>query len=194
MAIRLAKVVLTAALALQMSIIVFNNVTDYDANYQFVKHVLAMDTTFRSGSTMWRAISSPPIWHVFYAGIIVWEAATAILLWAGAIVCFRARNRHSDEFTKSKGVAIAGLTLGLLLWMVAFGTAGGEWFLMWQSQTWNGLSAALRLFTMTGVILLFVSQAENSHRTRTRRRSRSSTDKAGTVTEIVENEDELDED
>jgi predicted small integral membrane protein len=43
-------------------------------------------------------------------------------------------------------VAIAGLTLGLLLWLVAFIAVGGEWFLMWQSAEWNGEEAAFRIF------------------------------------------------
>jgi predicted small integral membrane protein len=39
---------------------------------------------------------------------------------------------------------------------VAFLGVGGEWFLMWQSQTWNGQAAAFRMFTVTGVVLVLV--------------------------------------
>lgn len=28
---------------------------------------------------------------------------------------------------------------------------------MWQSPTWNGQDAALRMFVVTGIVLLFVS-------------------------------------
>jgi predicted small integral membrane protein len=31
---------------------------------------------------------------------------------------------------------------------------GGEWFAMWQSEDWNGLDAALRVFVFSGVVLL----------------------------------------
>jgi predicted small integral membrane protein len=45
-------------------------------------------------------------------------------------------------FNRAKTLAIAALTLGMLMWLVAFVTVGGEWFLMWQSRQWNGQDAA----------------------------------------------------
>ena len=55
----------------------------------------------------------------------------------------------------------AGLTLGLLLWFLAFLTVGGEWFLMWQSSKWNGLGPALRMFTVMGFVLLILNLPED---------------------------------
>ncbi len=46
MMLRIAKVALVLVVALFYSLVVFNNVTEYDSNYQFVHHVLMMDTTF----------------------------------------------------------------------------------------------------------------------------------------------------
>ena len=43
---RLAKTVLVFGIALYTTLIVLNNLTDYDSNYQFVRHVLLMDSTF----------------------------------------------------------------------------------------------------------------------------------------------------
>jgi predicted small integral membrane protein len=34
---------------------------------------------------------------------------------------------------------------------------GGEWFGMWQSQTWNGVASAARIFMMFIAVLIFVS-------------------------------------
>ena len=48
----------------------------------------------------------------------------------------------------------------MLLWFLAFITVGGEWFLMWQSSKWNGLGPALRMFTVMGVVLLYLNQPE----------------------------------
>jgi predicted small integral membrane protein len=48
------------------------------------------------------------------------------------------------------------------MWLVAFLTVGAEWFLMWQSHIWNGQEAAFRMFTVVGIILLFLLQAERS--------------------------------
>ena len=59
MSLRLTKTALVGAIALFYTLVVFNNVTDYYSNYQFVRHVLSMDTTFPGNRGMWRAIESP---------------------------------------------------------------------------------------------------------------------------------------
>jgi predicted small integral membrane protein len=46
------------------------------------------------------------------------------------------------------------------MWLVAFLSVGGEWFLMWQSQTWNGQEPAFRMFAVVGLVLLIVMQPE----------------------------------
>jgi predicted small integral membrane protein len=66
----------------------------------------------------------------------------------------------AGDFQRAKGVAIAALTLGLLMWLVAFLGIGGEWFLMWHSKTSNGQEAAFRMFTVIGIVLLLVAQTE----------------------------------
>jgi predicted small integral membrane protein len=55
MTLHLAKVALVAAVAFFYTLVVFNNVTDYESNHQFVLHVLAMDTTIPGNHGMWRA-------------------------------------------------------------------------------------------------------------------------------------------
>ena len=57
----------------------------------------------------------------------------------------------------AKGVAVAGLTMGLLLYVVGFLVIAGEWFAMWQSETWNGQPAASRFVVFIGVVLIFLS-------------------------------------
>ena len=116
-------------------LVVFNNLTDFDSNYQFVRHVLAMDTTFPGNRGMWRALPSPA-WHLaFYLSIIAWEIATAALLWWGVVRLLRALRLPAAEFNIAKRVPVVALTLSLMMWLVAFLAVGGEWFLMWQSQT-----------------------------------------------------------
>lgn len=66
MTLRLAKFVLTAGLALYYTLVVLNNLTDYDSNYQFVRHVLTMDATFAGNHLMWRAIRSPTVHTAFF--------------------------------------------------------------------------------------------------------------------------------
>ena len=43
---RYSKIAFVWAIALYALLVVFNNLTDYGSNYQFVAHVLKMDTTF----------------------------------------------------------------------------------------------------------------------------------------------------
>jgi predicted small integral membrane protein len=57
-------------------------------------------------------------------------------------------------------MAVAALASGLLMWLLAFLAVGGEWFLMWQSTTWNGQAAAFRMFTVLGIVLLIVVHPE----------------------------------
>jgi predicted small integral membrane protein len=154
--IRIAKILLILAVALFYSVVVFNNLNDYGSNYLFVYHVLDMDTTFPGNHGMWRAVHSTFVYRSFYASIISWEALTAALSWFGGLSLLRKLRSPAGAFNLSKRVAVAALTLSLLMWFVAFLTVGAEWFLMWQSKTWNGQDAAFRMFTVVGIILVFL--------------------------------------
>jgi predicted small integral membrane protein len=157
---RTAKLLLLAAIALFYTLVVFNNTTDFDSNYQFVRHVLMMDTTFPGNRGMWRALDAP-FWHLgFYFSMIAWEIATMVLSWWGAVVLFHKLRRPAAEFNAAKRIPIAALTAGMLMWLVAFLTVGGEWFLMWQSHLWNGQEAAFRMFVVAGVVFLTMLQPE----------------------------------
>ena len=160
MLIRYAKIDLVSAVALYLALVVFNNLTDYGSNFQFVRHVLSMDTTLPANAAMWRAMHAPWVHHAFYASIILWEAVACGLLVAGAWQMWRVRGRSAAAFHAGKRTAIAGLALNLLQWLVAFIAVGGEWFLMWQSETWNGLDAAGRMFAVVGITLLFVNSPD----------------------------------
>ena len=161
MILRIAKALLVMAVALYYTIVVFNNLTDYGSNYQFVRHVLMMDTTFSDNHGMWRALNSP-VWHtLFYLVIIVWEILTMILCWWGGFRMLRALDASPVSARGASAVAIAGLASGLSMWFVAFLTVGGEWFLMWQSKTWNAQETAFRMFTVLGIVLLVVAQPDS---------------------------------
>ena len=156
---KLSKIVLVWAVAFYVSLVVFNNVTDYGSNFAFVSHVLTMDTTFPDNRAMWRAIESPAIHHVFYGLIILVEATVAFLCWAGGYLLVKSVN-DAKRFNRAKGLAICGLTLGIILWFTGFMTVGGEWFLMWQSEVWNGQNAAFRLVAILGIVLLYLVQPD----------------------------------
>jgi len=157
---RWAKVFLLAAVALFFTLVVFNNVTDFGSNYEFVRHTLSMDTTFAGNKGMWRAIHSPTVHLVFYLTIIAWETLNMVLCWWGAYLLWKARAADGTGFQRAKAVGMAALASGMLLWFVAFECVGGEWFLMWQSATWNGQEAAFRMFVMEGVVMVLLMMGE----------------------------------
>jgi predicted small integral membrane protein len=161
MQLRLCKIIVTALSSLFLLVVVFNNLTDPNSNYQFVRHVLSMDTTFPGNAAMYRAIRAPLVHKAFYASVIGWEALTCALIGAGSIRLWRARGAPAADWRKAKGLASLGLTAGLVQWYFAFITVGGEWFLMWQSRVWNGQEAAFRLFAFMALTLLFLNQADD---------------------------------
>ena len=160
MALRVSKAALVFAIALFYTILVLNNITDYGSNHQFVRHVLMMDSTFPGNHGMWRAINSPLVHTVFYVGIIAWESVTMLLCWRAGVRMLKSYRADREEFAAALNVAVIALTTSLLMWLVAFLDVGGEWFLMWQSQRWNGQEAAFRMFTIVGVVFLVVVQRE----------------------------------
>jgi len=119
-----------------------------------------MDSTFPGNHGMGRAVLSPEMHLAFYIGIIAWEIATTILLWWGVVQLLRALRLPAGAFNAAKRVPVIGLTFSLLMWLVAFLSVGAEWFLMWQSHTWNGQEAAFRMFAVSGIVLLLVLQPD----------------------------------
>jgi predicted small integral membrane protein len=159
-ALRVSKAVLVFAIALFYSILVLNNITDYGSNYEFVRHVLMMDSTFPGNNVMWRAVNSPLVHTVFYIGIIAWESVTMLLCWWAGVRLLKSYRAERAQFAAALDVAVIALTTSLLMWLVAFLDVGGEWFLMWQSKMWNGQEEAFRMFTIVGVVLLVLVQRE----------------------------------
>ena len=58
MTLRATKLLLVFGVAVFYTLVVFNNITDYGSDYEFVRHVLMMDSTFPGNNGMWRAIHS----------------------------------------------------------------------------------------------------------------------------------------
>jgi predicted small integral membrane protein len=158
---RISKIALLASVALFMALIAFNNLTDYGSNFDFVQHVLSMDTTFPGNRLKWRSIGIPALHHVFYWTIIAWEALSGLGIAAGALSLWRVRGQTAAVFNEAKSLAVGALTANMILWFTAFLTVGGEWFVMWQSQVWNGQVAATRMFTCVGLVLLILKTPDS---------------------------------
>jgi predicted small integral membrane protein len=153
--IRTAKAALVFSMGLFALLASAGNLLEPDPNMQFVVHVLSMDTVFSPTHSAWRAITSPMIHQLAFWLIVAFELVVAALcLWGSArlLACLSA---PPERFNAAKGPAVAGLTLGIILWFTGFIAIGGEWFLMWQSQSWNGIDAAFRFSAILFLTLLF---------------------------------------
>lgn len=146
----LTATALTATVALYMALVAFGNITDFGTNQQFVRHVLAMDTTFEDDDLMWRAITGRALQDTAYVLIIAWETAAALVLLAATWLWVR------RDTPRARTLSTYGLLMVMLLFGAGFIAVGGEWFAMWQSKDWNGLDAATRVFTLSGLVLLVV--------------------------------------
>jgi len=160
LAIRLAKVATISALATYALIVAYDNVVDYGTNYEFVKHVLSMDTTFPGNALMHRAITDETIWRAAYALIIAAEALTGFLLAGGALALLARVRAPAEVFNRAKRWAVAGLTIGFGLWFFGFMVIAGEYFAMWQSKVWNGQESAFRIAIAILGVLIFVTLRE----------------------------------
>lgn len=159
-AVRLAKIVLVAVMAAFAFIVAYDNIVDYDSNYEFVRHVLSMDTTFPNNALMHRAITDPRLWTAAYLVIIAMEALTSLLLVIGAVALLGVIKAAAAVFNHAKVWAVAGLTVGFVLWFCGFLVVAGEYFAMWQSKTWNGQEAAFRISAILLAVLIFVCLPE----------------------------------
>jgi predicted small integral membrane protein len=161
MLVRSAKVLLVLLIGLFSVLVGIDNIIDYGTNFAFVQHVMSMDTIFPNSTLTWRAITSPLLYHLGYAGIIGAEILAGILCIIGARRLWLQRHSSANAFNAAKDIAVAGLVLGFSLWFFGFMTVGGEWFQMWQSQAWNGQQAAFRFITCIGLVLLFLNQKDD---------------------------------
>jgi len=162
LATRLAKIVIVAIVAAFFSVVTYGNITDFNTNYEFVRHVLSMDTTFNSPNLMWRAIGSDALHRTAYWIIIGWEGVTAVLCWIGAVSLSMAWSAPSATFDRARTFAIVGILMGVVLYGFGFLVIASEWFAMWQSKTWNAQATAGMFTTVLLAALVFISLRESS--------------------------------
>jgi predicted small integral membrane protein len=160
MPLRLTKILLTASLAAFAFIVAYDNMVDYAANYEFVRHVLSMDTTYTTNTLRTRAITSPALWNGAYIVIIAAEGLTALAFTKGTYDLLRSLRAPAQRFQAAKRFTIIGAALAFLLWFSGFMIIGGEYFSMWQSVTWNGQESAFRFYVTVLLVLLVVLQPE----------------------------------
>jgi len=82
------------------------------------------------------------------------RVAGLTLLIAAVVLLWHVRS-DAARFNRAKRLVHIGAALGFLVWFFGFLVVGGEWFQMWQSQTWNGQQAAFRFYVTILAALIF---------------------------------------
>src|SRR5690606_7898884 len=157
---RVAKVAVSLSLAAYALLVAYNNVVDYGSNHEFVRQVLSMADTFPESALRSRAVHAPALWAAAYWAIIAAEALTGLALLAGSVRLLQHLRAPAARFEAAKRWVVLGCALGFVLWFFGFLVVGGEWFAMWQSETWNGQQSAFRLSILLLAALIFVAQPE----------------------------------
>jgi predicted small integral membrane protein len=150
---RWIKIGFGISIGLYMMLVCINNITDYGTNFQFVSKVSAMEDVFSRDKNGWRSVNNFFLQHMFYVIIIVWEILITMLVGTGVRKMIGKIGANTADFTSSGKWLRTGLFLGVILWFTIFVSLGGEWFLMWQSKTWNGQQTA---FLLTICFMLFL--------------------------------------
>jgi predicted small integral membrane protein len=153
---RLPLILLMFGWGLFHLLIAFGNMTDYGTNFEFVKHVLSMDTIFPDSNVGYRAITYPWVHHVFYVFIILLESLIAVFGLTAAYRFYLHRSAESEVFSQQKKNAYFAIALGILLWFISFSIVGAEWFSMWQSADWNAVDTANRLLIIDAILYVLV--------------------------------------
>jgi predicted small integral membrane protein len=156
------KIVLVAGMALFLTLAVLGNLLMADAASGAVKAAVAMETTFKHPAVMWRAVTSPVWVYVIFGAIVLAEAASAVLCWAGTARMWSARKADAVSFYRASGLARVGLGVTAAVYFIGWLVIASEWFEMWQSKDLNVLPDAFRIFGSAMLILLLVNERESA--------------------------------
>jgi predicted small integral membrane protein len=162
--LRFTKVALVVAAALIFSLIIFDSLTNFDSNYLFFSHDLVKDVGLPGGQGMWSAMDLQLGHNAVTIGIFLWQFLTLALCWWGALRLANALGRSPGEFQRAKGIAKVGLTLGLLMWLVAIVGTQNEWSAMWRLRSWSGHGGTFAMFVLFAIALMLLAQTEAPRR------------------------------
>jgi predicted small integral membrane protein len=160
-ATRVSKGLLASSIGFMCLLVSFDNIIDFNSNYQFVQHVLSMDTMkqyFQGGVLLERAIINPSFHLIAYWLIIIGEGLSGLLAFSGGLLMILGIN-DGQKFLKGRLLYILGGTIALMVWYFGFAVIGGEWFSMWANK-WNGQSKAYTFATFILISMIYVQQQE----------------------------------
>ena len=164
MIIRHAKIALVLGVGLFAALAAFTNLTISEVTFPVVRDAVGMGDVIHHPNVNWRAIESPFVAGILFALIVLAEAVGGVLCLWGGFRLWRARAATATRFDEAKSMALAGLAVIALLYLVGFLAILGEWFLMWSTQGLNVLADSLRAFVPAMLVLIYLSMPEAENR------------------------------
>ncbi|MHC8370357.1 DUF2165 family protein [Pseudomonas sp. MDT1-85] len=155
--IRYSKIILMAYISFFGLMVMYSNFTDYATNYEYVGHILSMDTTRENSNLSYRAITSPMLHHRIYWIIITLEVISTAFCLLGTFHLYRNIDASSEDFHEAKKFAIIGLLVAIFVYYVGLQVIGVEWFNMDESQTWNAKDWARHIVDFILPLLIYVA-------------------------------------
>lgn len=161
MNIRLLKTIFTAIIALLCLAYATQNVVNIDMAYASFAYVMSNVDHGAYPQSFMPAITSPAILWVALILVVTGEFLAGIFAAIGAWSMFSARGATADEFQQAKKFALTGCALGIIVWLGFFGTFGGAFFQMWQTDIGKGsMDGAFQFFVSCAVVFIIVSMRD----------------------------------
>lgn len=155
--IRISKATLMLFISCFGLSLTISNLGDYSTNYEYVAHILSMDTIENAARYRYRAITSSMAHHRIYWLIIALEVLFTVFCMLGTYQLMNNINASCKKFHESKRFALIGLMIGLFIYYVLFQVIGVEWFNMDQSPKWNHMEWARHIVEFIVPVMMYVA-------------------------------------
>ncbi|WP_223448047.1 MULTISPECIES: DUF2165 domain-containing protein [Pseudomonas] len=155
--IRFSKAILMLSFSFFGLLMLYSNLTDYTTNFEYLAHILSMDTTSDGHKYPDRAITSTLLQHRIYWLIITLEVVYTLFCLIGTYYLFKNINASPKIFHDAKKPALIGLLIALFLYYFGFQVIGTEWFNMDRSETWNYKDWARHIVGFLFPLLIFIA-------------------------------------
>lgn len=155
--IRISKAILMLFISFFGLMLIYSNFADYATNYEYVAHILSMDTTRTGTKYGYRAITSPMAHHRIYWLIITLDVLFTALCIVGTYQLFKNLSNSSEEFHEAKKFSLVGLLIAIFIYYICFQVIGVEWFNMDESPHWNYKSWARDIVNFILPLMIYIA-------------------------------------